>query len=56
VHISAVERDGEIIACALLLQGAKSVLCLSYGCDYGVADRSMSYPWAVLKERESTGR
>jgi peptidoglycan biosynthesis/recognition FemAB-like protein len=48
VHISAVERDGRIIACAMHLQGTKSVLCLSYGCDYGVTDRSMSYPWAII--------
>lgn len=48
VRISAVERDGQIIACAMHLQGPKSVLCLSYGCDYGVTDRSMSYPWAVF--------
>jgi predicted N-acyltransferase len=48
VRISAVERDGQIIACAMHLQGHKSVLCLSYGCDYGVPDRSMSYPWAVF--------
>lgn len=48
VRISAVERDGRIIACAMRLQGMKSVLCLSYGCDYGVTDRSMSYPWTII--------
>ena len=48
VRLCAVERRGQIIACALHLQGHKSVLCLTYGCDYGVPDRSMSYPWAVF--------
>lgn len=48
VRLCAVDRDGAIIACALHLRGPRSVLCLTYGCDYGVADRSMSYPWAVF--------
>lgn len=48
VRISAVERDGQMIACAMHLQGPKSVLCLSYGCDYGIQDRSMSYSWALF--------
>lgn len=48
VHISAVERDGRVIACAMHLKGTKSILALSYGCDYGVADRSTSYPWAFF--------
>jgi hypothetical protein len=48
VRICAVERDGEIIACAMHVLGPRSVLCLTYGADYGVADRSMSYPWAVF--------
>jgi predicted N-acyltransferase len=48
VRISAVARHGQIIACSMSLQGSRSVVCLSYGCDYGVKDRGMSYPWAII--------
>ncbi|NGO47513.1 GNAT family N-acetyltransferase [Streptomyces ureilyticus] len=48
VRVPTVEQDGRILACALHLQGRKSVVFMSYGCDYGVEDRSAAYPWAAF--------
>ncbi|MFI0774106.1 GNAT family N-acetyltransferase [Streptomyces sp. NPDC021212] len=48
VRVPAVRKDGRIIACALHLQGGKSVVFMTYGCDYGVEDRGASYPWAAF--------
>lgn len=48
VRIPAVVQGGRIIACALHLRGRKSVVFMTYGCDYGVEDRGASYPWAAF--------
>ncbi|MFG2985021.1 peptidogalycan biosysnthesis protein [Streptomyces sp. NPDC048258] len=49
VRIPAVRRDdGEIIACAMHLLGRKSVVFMTYGCDYSVEDRAGAYPWAAF--------
>ncbi|MFD7015295.1 GNAT family N-acetyltransferase [Streptomyces sp. NPDC059928] len=48
VRIPAVLRHGELIACALHLQGNKSIVFMTYGCDYTVEDRGASYPWAAF--------
>ncbi|MER5969538.1 peptidogalycan biosysnthesis protein [Streptomyces sp. NPDC002055] len=48
VRIPVVERDGRIVACAMHLAGRRSVVFMTYGCDYGVEDRGASYPWAAF--------
>jgi predicted N-acyltransferase len=48
VRIPAVARDGQIIACAMHLLGRKSVVFMTYGCDYGVEHRGAAYPWAAF--------
>ncbi|MDC0770842.1 GNAT family N-acetyltransferase [Streptomyces sp. HD] len=48
VRVPAVHRDDLLIACALHLLGRRSSLFMAYGCDYDVADRGPSYPWACF--------
>ena len=49
VNVPAVaDDDGNLIACGLHLLGGRSVLAMAYGCDYGVDERSMSYPWTCF--------
>nr|ACZ13462.1 hypothetical protein [Streptomyces luridus] len=48
VVIPAVIRDGRIIACALHLRGPRSVVFMTYGCDYDVEERGPAYPWAAF--------
>ncbi|WP_078594278.1 GNAT family N-acetyltransferase [Streptomyces sp. NRRL S-920] len=48
VRVPVVRRDGETVACALHLLGRKSVVFMTYGCDYAVEDRGAAYPWAAF--------